>query len=154
MKISTLKKQIRGYTLIELVMSMTIIAIAILGTLMAVNTAALYSGDPLITYQAISIAESYLTEIASKSFPSGTCPSGSRSTYTSICQYNGLNQVPTDQTGAAIAGLGGYTVQVTVDSATAQLGTLTAGTQAARIDVTVSHKNMDTMTFSTYRTNY
>ena len=147
-------RKIMGYTLIELVMSMTIISIAILGTLFSINMASLYSGDPMITYQGISIAEAYLTEIGTKSFSTGSCPSGTRSTYTNICQYNGLNQVPTDQTGTAIAGLGGYTVQVVVDSSTAVLGALTAGTQAVRIDVIVSHSNMDTMTFSAYRTNY
>lgn len=143
-----------GYTLVELVMSMTIISIAILGTILAVNTAGLYSGDAMLTYQAVSIAEAYLTEIASKDFPSGTCPAGTRATYTNICQYNGINEVPTDQTGTAVPGLGNYTVQVAIDSVGAVLGSLTAGTQSVRIDVTVSHAQMSAMTFSLYRTNY
>jgi len=149
-------KNIAGVTLIELVASITIISIALLGTLVAVNTAGLYSGDPMISYQSVAIAEAYLSEIATKSFPPvGSCPSAaSRSVYTNICNYSGLNQVPTDQTGTAISGLGTYTVQVTVDSAAAVLGSLTAGTQAVRVDVTVSHPVMDTMTFSLYRTNY
>ncbi len=149
-----MRKRTAGYSLIELVVSMTLIAIAILGTLFAVNIAGMYSGDPMITYQAASIAEAYLTEISTKNFPTGTCPSGTRSTYTNICNYNGLNQPPTDETGTAIAALSGYTVQVNVDTTAAVLGSLTAGTQSVRVDVTVSHLGMDTMTYSMYRTNY
>lgn len=151
-----MKKEMVGFTLIELVISITLISIAVLGVLLAVNTAAVYSSDPLLNYQAVGIAEAYLSEIGTKNFPpTGSCPAASsRSTYTNICQYNGLNQVPTDQTGSAIAGLGSYTVQVNVDSTTAALGSLVAGTQVVRVDVTVSHAMMDTMTFSLYRTNY
>jgi len=151
-----MKKEMQGYTLIELVISITLISIAVLGVLLAVNTAAIYSGDPMISYQSVAIAEAYLSEIATKGFPpTGSCPSAvARAVYTNICNYNGLNQVPTDQTGSAIAGLGSYTVQVNVDSTTAALGALTAGTQAVRVDVIVAHPMMNTLTFSLYRTNY
>jgi len=151
-----MKEGMQGYTLIELVISITLISIAVLGVLLAVNTAAIYSGDPMISYQSVAIAEAYLSEISTKGFPpAGSCPgAASRAVYTNICNYNGLNQVPTDQTGSAISGLGSYTVQVNVDSTAAVLGALTAGTQAVRVDVTVSHPVMDAMTFSLYRTNY
>ncbi len=146
----------KGFSLIELVLSMTIISIAILGTLLAINTAAMYSADPMATYQGISIAESYLAEIMTKDFPITPCPAGTRSTYTNVCNYNGLNEQPTDQTGTAIPGLSGFTVQVNVDSATASLGSpsLTSGTQVVRINVTVSHLAMTPMTFTAYRTSY
>lgn len=153
-------KRNRGFTMVELVLSMTIIGIAILGTLLAINTAVRFSGDPLISTQAVAIAESYLEEILTKNFPTPNaataCPSTglTRANFTDICHYNGLNQVPTDQNGNAIAGLGGYTVQVAVDRQTAALGALATGTQAVRIDVTVSHSSMTGMTFSAYRTNY
>lgn len=147
---------VRGYTLVELVVSMTIISVALLGTLMAINTATLSSADPLILQQAISISESYLEEITAKDFPTAVCPPGTRATFTNICQYNGLSEPPTDQTGTVVSGLGGYTVSVTLDSSTASLGspTLTAGTQVVRIDVNVSHIGMQNMTFSVYRTSY
>lgn len=149
-----------GFTMVELIISMTIIGVAVLGTLMAINTATLFSGDPLITTQAVAIAESYLEEIITKSFPTpaaaSACPSTglTRANFTDICNYNGLNQVPTDQNGNAMAGLGAYNVQVTVDRQTATLGSLGSGTQAVRIDVKVTHNAMAGMTFSVYRTNY
>ncbi len=146
----------KGFTLVELVMSMTIISVALLGTILTINTAVKYSADPLLTHQAVSIAESYLEEMVSKDFPITPCPAGTRSSFTNICQYNGLSEVPTDQTHTAIAGLGAYTVNVTVDSGAANLGSpsLTTGTQGIRIDVKVSHTSMQTLTFSVYRTNY
>lgn len=149
-----------GYTMVELVISITIIGIAVLGTLISINTATKFSGDPLISTQAIAIAESYLEEIMSKSFPTpaaaSACPATglTRANFTDVCNYNGLNQVPTDQNGNAMAGLSGYTVQVAVDRQTAALGALASGTQAVRIDVTVTHALMTGMTFSAYKTNY
>jgi MSHA pilin protein MshD len=149
-----------GYTMIELVISITIISIAILGTLLAINTAVMFSGDPLISTQAVAIAESYLEEIMTKDFPTpaiaAACPAPgvTRSNFTNVCNYNGLNQVPTDQNGNIIPGLSGYTVQVAVDRQTAVLGALATGTQVVRIDVSVSHTAMTTMTFSVYRANY
>lgn len=150
-------KVYKWYTLIELVTSMTIIAISLIGTLMAINAATLHSGDPLLRQQAMAIAESYLEEIAEKDFPVTPCPSGTRGTFTNICNYNGLTEHPTNQNGTPMAGLNGYTVSVAVDSATASLGspTLTPGTQVVRIDVTVSLAPMMVpITLSVYRTNY
>jgi MSHA pilin protein MshD len=146
----------KGYTLIELVVSMTIIAIALIGTLMAINMAVLYSGDPVLRQQAMVIAESYLEEIGGKNFPTTPCPSGTRSTFTNICNYNDLSEAPTSQDGTPMAGLGAYTVNVAVDSTSASLGSpsLVPGTQVVRIDVTVFHAPMTPMKFSLYRTNY
>lgn len=146
--------------MVELVISMVIIGIAVLGTLLAINAAALFSSDPLLTTQATAIAESYLEEILGKNFPTpavaSACPlpSTTRANFTSMCDYNGLNQAPTDQNGNPVSTLSAYTVQVAVDRQTATLGALSAGTQVVRIDVTVSHASMTGMKFSVYRTNY
>lgn len=150
----------RGFTMIELVISMTIIGIAVLGTLLAITTAVRFSGDPLISTQAVAIAESYLEEIMTKDFPTpalaAACPAPgvTRPNFTNVCNYNGLSQVPTDQNDNPIAGLSGYNVQVTVDRQTAALGALATGTQAVRIDVIVTHTSMTPRTFSVYKTNY
>jgi MSHA pilin protein MshD len=114
-----------GFTLVELVISMTIISIGLLGTLLSINTATRFSGNSLITTQAIAIAESYLEEIVAKNFQSPTIPAAAnpcpptaltRASFTDICNYNGLHQAPTDQNGNAIEELSAYTVQVSVDS--------------------------------------
>ncbi len=152
------KNTAKGFTLIELLVSIVIFSIVIVGTLSVFITATKYSADPMIIHQGIAIAESYLEEIATKDFPSGTCPtpSGGRSTYANICNYYSFAPAaPADQMGNTIAALSRYTVAVNIDRTTAQLGTLTAAAnQVVRIDVTISHPNITTMTFSTYRTNY
>jgi MSHA pilin protein MshD len=148
-----------GFTLVELVISVTIISIALIGTLLAINTATLFSGDPMITQQGIAIGESYLEEILEKSFPLTHCPAppspGGRANFNNICQYNGLSESPSSQVGLPIAvSLNNYIVNVNVDTATVILGSLNPGNQVARVDVTVSHPSMPTMIFSAYRTNY
>ena len=148
-----------GFTLVELVISMTIISIALIGTLMAINTATLFSADPMITQQGIAIGESYLEEILQKSFPLTPCPAppfpGGRASFNNICQYNGLSEHPLSQVGLPIStSLNTYNVNVSIDTTSVIFGSLNPGNQAARIDVTVSHPSMPIMTFSAYRTNY
>lgn len=146
-----------GFTLIEMVISMLIVSIALLGVTVVLRTVIFHSADPMITQQAIAIGDSYLEEISGKAFPTTTpCPApvGVRSTYSNVCDYNGLSQVPTNELGNAIAGLGAYNVAVTVDTSTSGLSGLTAGTQIVRVDVTVSRANMPTQTYSVYRANY
>jgi len=153
----------RGFTLVELVISMVIIAIGLSGTLIVINSVVKRSGDPMVIYQAVAIAESYLEEISSKAFPtnmpcSSAQPVGGRVNYYNVCDYKYIaaaGEVPTDQTGNAIAGLGSYNVKVNIDDTGASLGALTAAAnQVVRIDVTVSNPNGPTMTYSVYRTNY
>lgn len=153
----------RGSTLIELVASIVIISTALMGTLISINTASIYSANPLLIQQATAIASSYLDEIASKLFVNGSCPAPSgglissasgRASATHLCQYNGLSQAPTDQNGTLVSGLGAYTVTVTINFSTANLGTLTTAAKVNRIDVTVTHPNMSAVLLSAYRTNY
>lgn len=148
-----MKTQPKGVTLIELVLSIVIVSIALLGTLICINTVVFSSSDPILTEQAASIADSYLQEILTKNFPVASCPVATRVNYANICNYNGLNQAPTNLYGNLISGLGGYTVNVTVDTSTANLGGLTGSTAVARIDVRVSHAGMNPITLSAYVSN-
>ena len=154
-----LNKKQAGSGLVELVLSITIIAVALTGTLLAFQTASLYNADPMLQQQAISIGKSYLSEVTQKDFPTTVpCPSppaGGRSVYTNVCDYHNLVDVGAKtQAGQAISGLGGYTITVTVDTAGAVLGSLTTGTEVVRIDVLVQHNNMPNVRFSGYRTLY
>ncbi len=152
-----MKAQQKGMTLIELVLSIVIISIALLGTLLCINTAVFSSSDPILTEQAIAIADAYMQEILSKSFPANplsSCATGlTRLQFVDICSYNALNQAPTDRTGTLVPGLGAYTVAVTVNNTTATLGSLSGGDVVARVDVRVSHVAMNPITLSAYVTN-
>jgi MSHA pilin protein MshD len=52
-----------GLTLIELIMFIVIVSVGIAGVLLAMNVTVQHSADPLITKQALAIAESLLEEI-------------------------------------------------------------------------------------------
>lgn len=155
--------ELAGFTLVELVIAMAIIGVALAGTLMVINMATRYSADPMIFQQSAEIAESYLAEIASKAFPSalpcsGTEPAGGRVNYATVCDYKFIpaaGEVPTDQMGNPVAGLNSYNVKVTIDDTAATLQGLTAtANQVIRADVTVSHPQIGSTTYSVYRSNY
>ncbi|MBP6103631.1 MAG: prepilin-type N-terminal cleavage/methylation domain-containing protein [Gammaproteobacteria bacterium] len=149
-----MKKISQGVGLIELVISMAILSIALLGSLISINTVILSSSDPLLVQQAVSIAESYLQEIGNRHFPISPCPAAIRSNYSNICHYQGLSESPTDQEGNSLAALSDYTVTVNVDNTTESLGSFSGSTAVARVDVTVSHSSMQTIQMSAYKTNH
>jgi MSHA pilin protein MshD len=144
-----------GVTLIELVVAITIVAIAattILGTIANVATR---SADAMVQQQAIAIAQAYLEEIMQRWVvdPNGTPPNTGRGSWDLVDQYNGLVDVGArDQFGNAIAALSGYTVSVSVAASTGLSGVLSSA--ARRIDVTVTHSPGVTVTLSGYRTSY
>ena len=102
-----------------MVIAIVIIGIAVSGVLLVMNYTTAHSADPMIQTQAVAIAESYMEEIRLHPFtdPDGSDSGETRADYDDVFDYNGLNEVPTDQTGAAILGLGSYTVSVTVANA-------------------------------------
>ena len=144
----------RGFTLIELVISIVVVSVALGGVLMAINYTVTHSADPMLQHQAVAIAESYLEEILLKPFadPDGVDSEGSRVLFDDVDDYNGLNDSGArDQTGTAIAGLTNYTVAITVTS-TALNGIGAADSK--QITVTVSHPVGFNISLTGYRTNY
>ena len=138
-----------GLTLIELVISIVVIAFAVTGILLVMNKTTAHSADPLIQDQAVAIGEAYLEEILGKSLTvqPGT---GSRANFDDIYDYNGLADIGAhDQSGTAIAGLGSYNVSVKVN-APAPI----SGQTLVRIDVTVTNGTLVNMTISGYKGNY
>ena len=57
-----------GFTLVELVVYIALVGIAVAGVLMAYNSAAADSADPIVRKQALAIAESLLEEIQQMPF--------------------------------------------------------------------------------------
>ncbi len=145
----------RGVTLIELVVAITIVAIAVGGVLGAIAAISSRSADAMVQQQAIAIAQAYLDEILQRWVvdPNGTPPNTGRGSWDTVDEYNGLVDVGAhDQYGNAIAALSAYTVTVAVTPSAALSGIGSAA--ARRIDVTVAYPPHGTVVLSGYRTNY
>ncbi len=145
----------RGFTLVELVVAITLVAVAATTVLGAFATFASRSADALLQQQAVAIAQAYLDEITQRWVvdPNGTPPNTGRGSWDLVDQYAGLTDVGArDQFGNAIPTLAGYTVSVAVSTTTALPGIAAAA--ARRIDVTVTANPGVSVTLSGYRTNY
>lgn len=144
-----MSKLTRGLTFIELIISIVIISIAVLGVFSAFSTTIGHSADPMIQEQAVLIAESYTEEILAKAYDeqdaSGVADVGgpdpgetSRALYDDVDDYNGLAPASAaDQNGTAIAALTAYQVTLSVVQDDVSLGSPPA--IAKRIDISVSH---------------
>ena len=153
-----------GVTLIELIISMIIISIALVGILSVVNQTTVHSADPIVNHQAIAIAESYLEEILLLSYkdpetpvnPIGADPSETRAVYDDVDDYDGINnEVPKNQNAEDLDGAGGrvdlstykVTVNVTVLSAPPEL----VGMKEVNVTVT---RGTTSISIKGYRADY
>jgi MSHA pilin protein MshD len=162
-----------GFTLVELVMAIAVMGIGLAGAIAIFAATARHSADPMIQEQAQLIAEAYLDEILIKRFYdpntnivcTGTTAGETRLTYDNVCDYNGLNEAPTNQFGTAIAGLSAYTVKVTVTTAGVSITGVAPGptnvtidntgaTRILQVDVTVTGPGNIGVILTGYRTNY
>jgi MSHA pilin protein MshD len=150
-----MRRRQHGFSLIELVVAITVVAIgatSILGTMGAVAS---HSADAMIQQQAVSIAQAYLDEILQRWVvdPYGSPPNTGRASWDLVDEYNGLNDLGAhDQFGNPIAALAAYNVSVAVVPSTALNGIAAAA--ARRVDVTVTYAPNVSVTLSGYRTDY
>jgi MSHA pilin protein MshD len=145
----------RGVTLIEMVVAITVVAIAATTILGVLGTAASRSADAMMQQQAIAVAGSYLDEIMQRWVvdPNGSPPNTGRGSWDLVDEYNGLVDVGAhDQFGNPIPALSSYTVSVATAPSSALTGAPAAATR--RIDITVSYPPSGSVTVSGYRTNY
>ena len=150
MSIASKKSGLSGVTLLELITTIVVIAVAA-PTLMSVFSSTIQtSADPMFQHQALSIAEAYMEEILLKDFAIG--PETTRASFDDVRDYNGLTDVGArDQSNNLIAGLNDYTISVTV--ANEGLNGIAAA-DSLRIDLIVSHALIDDILLSGYRVNY
>ena len=145
----------RGVTLIELVVAITIVAVAAVAILGALSFITSRGADTMIRQQAVAIADAYLEEILLQpvAAPSGAATPTSRASFNDVDEYNGLVDVGAyDQFGNALPSLAAYTVSVAVVQTSALPGISAAN--ARRIDVTVTGPAGISVLLSGYRTNY
>lgn len=149
-----------GVTLVELVISITVISVALVAVLGAFSQSATSSADPAIRAQATAIASAYMEEALLQPYTdpngadTGSCEegAGNRAAFDDVNDYSCINDSngAKDQTGASIVGLAGYNVQMAVVSSTLN------GIAAQRIDVTTTYDGIAGLSIklTAYRTNY
>jgi len=140
----------RGISLIELVMFIVIVSIAMAGVMLSLNANSIFSADPLIKKQALTIAESLLQEIELKSFT--VLPGNTRATFDDIFDYNALSAsaVTYANSSVPVTGLEGYRVSAVVATLPAAWGNIPAAS-AALITVTVGGPSGQTVEMTGYK---
>lgn len=142
----------QGMTLIELVLSIVIISVAVVGVMQSSSFSVGRSADPLLQYQSIAIAESYLEEVLLQAYadPDGVEAGETRATFDDVLDYNGLvNNGIRDQADNAIAALSGYNAAIAVTGPVA-----ISGQAAYQVTVTVANPtvaNLTTLSLVGYR---
>ena len=147
-------RRMRGFTLVELVVSIVVFAIAVFGVAGIVTAHATQDVDRMIRQQATAIASSYLEEILQEPYSgAGNTVEGARNLYNDVRDYNSLVNVGArDRNDNAIPGLSDYTVSVAVGAGSLGLPLLPAG-QVEQVIVTVRHVPSNrTVVMSGYRT--
>jgi MSHA pilin protein MshD len=142
-----------GMTLIEVVISIVVIAIAVGAILGVLAENVQRSADAMVLSQGVTIANAYVEEISLKSFsdPDGSDGEVARADFDDVDDYDGIvDSGAVDQFGTPIPGLDGYTVAVEVDPSSALPGV--AAGDAFRIDVRVSFPPIIDYTLTAYRT--
>jgi MSHA pilin protein MshD len=150
-----MRRRHSGVTLIEMVVAITVVAIAVTTLVGAFGTVASRSADAMMQQQAIAVAGSYLDEIMQRWVvdPNGSPPNTGRGSWDLVDEYNGLVDVGAhDQFGNPIPSLSAYTVSVATSHSSALTGVPAAA--ARRIDITVSYAPNHSVLLSGYRTNY
>ncbi len=166
----------RGFSLIEAVVFIAVLAVGVSGVLLAITTATGDSVDPLIRKQALAIAESLLEEVESMPFtfcdpddpaaptalnaaacavPEAIGPEAGETRYSlttpfdNVNDYHGFNMSPiVDLSNTPITGLDTYTAAVTTTAVALN------GANALLISVTVTGPRNTTVTVDGYRTQY
>ncbi len=162
MSINRRQHHVFAFTLIEVLITIVVLAIAASAIVNVYIHAVNSSADPLLQQQAIAIANAYMEEIQSQHFAdpvvaeTGGPEAGEvRATYNDVQDYNGLTDVGAkDQNGNALPTLSAYTVTVKVSGHGLSGAATISAANALRIDITVTHPAIDPVVLSGYRSNY
>ncbi len=143
------RPQQRGFTLIELIIFIVVVAAGLAGILSVMNTVVKSSADPMVRKQAMALADSILEEILLKNFqdpdPLVTTGETTRSTLDDVDDYHGKSNALFTDLPAPLAS---YLIAIAVVDDAATLGLA-----AKQVTVTITH-GTDVISMTGYRANY
>lgn len=171
------RRHSRGFTLVELIVTMVLVSIAVLGISQALAFAFAHQSDGLWQVKSVALAESYLEEILARRYdeaaPVGGVPpcapaaipctpagneGEARAEFDDVDDYDGLDeQPPLDADGNPRVEYAGYRVQVEVDYLDAAQVTalgLDDASDGKLVTVEVTPPGEAPMSFSVLRGNY
>ena len=143
----------QGATLVELIISIVIIATASAAILGVLSRNLEGSADAFLVNQAVAVAEAYLEEVTLKPFtdPDGVDAETIRANFDDVDDYDGLlDNGARDQFGNALPNLGNVTVSVAVTPSAALPGVPVGDT--LRVDVRVVQSPYVDFVLTGYRT--
>ena len=167
----------QGFTLIELILTLLLISIAVLGVSYALGFGLRHQSDAIWQVKAVALADSYLEESLARRYDENTPVSGvppcspvtsacsavfsdgeTRPEFDDVDDYDGLNESPPrDVEGLVRSGYDGYRVQVAVRylvaSEVTSLG-LDDASDAKIVTVSVSSPSGSAMNFSAVKGNF
>lgn len=139
-----MRTAVAGFTLVELIIAVVVLAAAAAGVLLVYVQATASSADPMIRAQARSIATAYMDEILLQAYAdpetgaTGTTEESDRPDYDDVWDYDAINgEPPTDRTGNGIGALSDYTVSVDVSGGPPAVITVNVVHDSGRVDYDV-----------------
>ncbi len=145
--------RVRGFTLVELLFFLVVVAIGLGGLLKVFNDAVLNSVDPVLRVKAVEKTQALLDEILSRKFAENT-PTGGYppcTSCTAIAADSGYDDVG-DYNGYSDNSDTGITISVAVVNAGSEIGV--TNTDARRITVTTLMSDGSKVVLSAYKLNY
>lgn len=147
----------RGFTLVEAVVLIVVVATAAVGVLMVFQNTVRASADPQVNKQALAIAEALLDEILLAPYDIGP-GTGTRANFDDVRDYDGYTTAGgmRDIQNNPVPGLGAYNVNVTVVPAAlnATTGGLPAVTDVLLVTVRVTGPLGFSVSLEGYRVKY
>lgn len=139
----------RGFSLIELVFFIVVVAVGLAGVLQVMQVSARSGADPMARKQVVALAESILEEVLQKEFadPDGVDGETTRATFDNVADYNGKTQVIFTDWPAALSA---FQVAISVTDSTLGSGTTAA---VKKVTVTVTG-GANVASISGYRGSY
>ena len=142
----------RGFTLIELIIFIVVVAAGLAGILSVMNSVVKSSADPMVRKQAMALADSILEEILLKSYtdPDGTnVGETGRVNWDNVDDFNGKTNADFAPLPAELTS---YVIGITVVNDTTTLGTA-PNIPAKKVTVTIT-RGTEVITMTGYRSNY